>query len=83
MNYKKINVPFLSNIAIRKKAESFTQKFWDNSIPVDIENIIDLKLKLDIVPRMDLQKHCDADALITSNWRSVYVDCETTVIRIV
>lgn len=74
MNYKSIVVPFLNNSKIKDNANLFRIKFWDNSIPVDTEEIIDLKLKLDIIPKKELQKLYDTDALITSNWSAVYVD---------
>lgn len=74
MDYRKIRAPFLSGETIRKKADLFRQKFWDNSAPIEIEEIIELKLRLQIVPIPELQKFCDTDALITSNWDLVYVD---------
>ncbi len=74
MNYNKIKVPFLRNVQIKNKAEFFRKKFWNNSIPVDIEYIADVKLKLDIVPVKGLQELCDTDALISSNWQLVYID---------
>jgi hypothetical protein len=39
MDYKKIVIPFLNNSAIKDKAISFRKKFWDDSIPVEIEDI--------------------------------------------
>lgn len=74
MHYNKIKVPFLKNTQIKSKAELFRKKFWDDSIPVDIEYITDVKLKLDIVPTKGLQEQCDTDALIGSNWQLVYID---------
>lgn len=74
MNYNKIKVPFLGNTQIKSKAEFFRKKFWNNSIPVDIEYIADVKLKLDIVLVKGLQEQCDIDALISSNWQIVYID---------
>lgn len=74
MDYRKIIVPFLNIQTIKKQADLFRQKFWDDTIPIEIEDIIDLKLKLDIIPLKELLKLCDTDALITSNWNSVYVD---------
>lgn len=50
MDYKKIAVPFLNKLIIKDRADSFRKKFWDDSVPVEIEDIIDLKLKLDIIP---------------------------------
>lgn len=76
MNYKNIKVPFLNNADISNKVELFRKKFWDNSIPVNIERIIDLRLKLDVIPVPSLQKLCDTDALIASSWKEIYVDEE-------
>ena len=74
MDYNKIRAPFLSGETIRKKADLFRQRYWDNSVPVEIEEIIELKLRLQIVSIPELQRLCDTDALITSNWSLVYVD---------
>lgn len=75
MDYKKINVPLLSNSDIKNRADSFRKRFWNDTIvPIDIESIVELKLKMDIIPKHDLYKLCDVDALVTSNWKSVYVD---------
>jgi len=74
MNYRDIKVPPLNNDFIKNRADLFRKSFWDKSIPVDIERIIDLKLKLNIVPVPDLQRICDVDALIASNWEEIYVD---------
>ncbi|KPJ54999.1 hypothetical protein AMJ47_03000 [Parcubacteria bacterium DG_72] len=74
MDYKSIRVNFLNNIQIKNKADLFRKEFWDSSIPVDIERIIDLKLKIDVIPFPNLQNSCDADAPISSDWKSIYVD---------
>ena len=74
MDYTKIKAPYINNEKIKKKADLFRQKFWDDSIPVDIETIIDVKLKIDIIPLLNLKQECDSDALISSDWKSVFVD---------
>ncbi len=74
MDYTKIRAPFISGEATKNKANWFRQKFWDNSIPVDIEHIVEIKMKMDIIPVSELKRDCDADALIASDWKSVYVD---------
>lgn len=74
MNYKNIKVPFLNNETIKNKADLFRKKFWDNSVPVDIEKVIDLKLRINIISIPELKTSCDVDALITSNWQELYVD---------
>jgi Zn-dependent peptidase ImmA (M78 family) len=74
IDYSKIRIPFLSKGVIKKHADSFRCKSWNDSLPVDIEKIIDLKLKIDIIPIPDLMKICNVDALISSDYESIYVD---------
>ena len=69
MNYSDIKIPFVDKEKIKRKANLFRKKFWNDSIPVDIEKIIDLKLEIDIIPLLDL-----GDAFISSDWKSIYVD---------
>ena len=69
MNYSDIKILFIDKEKIKRKADLFREKFWDDSIPVDIERIIDLKLEIDIIPLPDL-----GDAFISSDWKSIYVD---------
>jgi Zn-dependent peptidase ImmA (M78 family) len=76
MLYKNINVPFLGKNYIKKKADLFRRQFWDNSIPINIEKIIEFKLKIDIVPTPMMMDRCGADALIASNWQILYIDLE-------
>ncbi|MDP2363767.1 MAG: ImmA/IrrE family metallo-endopeptidase [Ignavibacteria bacterium] len=74
MNYKKIRVPYLDNKDIDRIVEQFREKFWHNKVPVDIEHIIEIKLKIGIVPIPNFLKIVGIDALIASNWQTLYVD---------
>jgi len=74
MDYRKIKVPFLGNIVIKNGADLFRKKFRVYSVPVDIEKIIELGLKISLIPVPNFQNFCDTDALITSNWQFIYVD---------
>jgi len=74
MNYRNISVPFRDKNYIKNKADLFRQQFWDDSIPVNIEKIIDVKLEINIVPTPMMMTLCDTDALIASDWQSIYVD---------
>jgi len=69
MNYSDIKIPFIDREKIKRKADLFREKFWDDSVPVDVEKIIDVKLKIDIIPLPNL-----GDAFISSDWKSIYVD---------
>jgi len=76
MNYKGIIVPYLSNEKIVNRAQQFRTKFWGNVVPVDIESIIDIKLAINVIPIPRFLEYSGIDALITSNWKSIYVDRE-------
>jgi len=83
MNYK---VPFLNGEYIKQKADLFREKFWGDIIPVNIEKIVDVKLKIDIILVPDLQRLCCIDAFIASSWDQyvlIKIDIWMIVIRIV
>jgi len=70
----KIYVPFLDSHIIKEKADNFRKKFWDASIPVDIEYVLDVKLKINVITIPNLKNLCPTHALITSSWDAIYVD---------
>lgn len=70
----KIAAPFLSNEQIRRKTNEFRSKYWDETMPVNIEEIIEQKLEINIIPIPNLFEFCNSDALITSDWSSIYID---------
>ncbi len=74
MDYKKIIVLYLNNTKIEKEAELFRRKFWGDNIPVDIEYIIDIKLKINVIPIPGFLRFANIDALMSSDWKSIYVD---------
>lgn len=74
MLYRNIIVPFLDNGKIKEEADLFRKQIWGDSIPVDIERIIDLKLQLFIVPIPNFLNECNIDALISSDFKSISVD---------
>ncbi|MFH1175500.1 MAG: ImmA/IrrE family metallo-endopeptidase [bacterium] len=74
MDYGKIKVPYIKNKEIKIKAEEFRVKYWDKNLPIDIEKIVDLNLRINIIPLLELEKMCDANALIASNWETLYID---------
>lgn len=76
MDFSKIKVPFISKTEIKKRAIAFRQKYWGTAVPIDIERIIEVDLGIDIVPVPDLVRLCNTDALITSDWSTMYVDNE-------
>jgi len=74
MNYKNISAPYLDNVEIERRVESFRNDFWDDKVPIEIEDIIELKLNIGIFPIIGFLKYSNMDALITSDWKNIYVD---------
>lgn len=74
MDYNKIRTVYIDNSTIKSKAEIFRTKYWDKILPVNIEKIIDVNLEINIIPLPNLEKLCNTNALITSNWKSLYID---------
>lgn len=74
MDYSEIKVPFLDKEKIKARADAFRKKFWGDLLPIDIEKIIDIKFKIDIVPLPNLRKSCDTDAQISFDLKSIYID---------
>ncbi|MFA5248489.1 MAG: ImmA/IrrE family metallo-endopeptidase [Patescibacteria group bacterium] len=71
-----IKAPYFSTKKIIEETDKFRKEFWDNSVPVDIEKIIEFKLGISIIPVPELCRMVDVDALIASNWKYLYVDRE-------
>ncbi|MBU4369338.1 ImmA/IrrE family metallo-endopeptidase [Patescibacteria group bacterium] len=74
MSYQRITIPYLDKDFIKHRADFFREKYHGSSVPVDIEKIIEIKLKIDIIPLPDARRSYSLEALITSNWKSIYVD---------
>lgn len=74
MKYKNTTVSFIGNNEIKIKADDFRLKFWGKEIPIEIEEIIEIKLKIKIIPVPNLMNQCGMDAQITSDFSAIYVD---------
>ncbi len=67
--------PFLPYREIRPFAERFQNEYnTEGHIPVPIEEIIESKLKLSIVPFKNLKSGYDTEAFLTKDLRSLYID---------
>lgn len=71
---EKINIPFLSDNEIRKKADDFRSEYWGLDIPIDILEIAEFDFDIEIRPIPNLKALIDMDALISSNFKILYVD---------
>ncbi len=71
----KLQVDYLSHEQLRKRAAEFQLRYHPSgTIPVPIEEIIDVQLKLDIVPMPGLMRSFDVDAFISSDMTAICVD---------
>lgn len=70
-----IKVPFINHEKVKNIAEDFLKKYHSkDTYPTPIEEIIDLKLKLDIIPVPGLHKLIEMDGFITSDLTNIYVE---------
>jgi Zn-dependent peptidase ImmA (M78 family) len=65
----------LSPEKIRESAEEFRGEYiFDNSLPVDIEHVIQATMGISIIPLESLQKSCDMEGFISKDFKTIYVD---------
>lgn len=70
-----LRVDYLSPEVLRTKANDFLSRYHNSgSIPVPIEDIVDLHFRIDIVPVPGLRRSFDVEAFITSDMETIYVD---------
>ncbi len=75
-----MKVHYLAPEIIQKKVDEFCDLYpRANTIPVDVEKLIEIDLKLQIIPIASLKPKCDTDALLSNDLRSVLVDLEQFV----
>src|SRR4030042_3889922 len=69
-----MQIPYFNNQELKQKADEFRIKHWGDAVPIEIEQIIESKLGIEIIPIPGLYKQCNDDALISSDWKIIYVD---------
>lgn len=74
MDLLKIQVPFIDREEIKNRADGFRALWWGESLPVDVENIIEIKLKISLIPTPNLRESCDIDAVSSANLKTIHVD---------
>ena len=68
-------IQYLSYNDLRGFADSFLARFHPSrTIPIPIEEIVDLQLQIDIIPLPGLRQAHDTEAFITSDMSAIYVD---------
>lgn len=72
---KKLPLTYLSLDDLRRKAKAFLDRFHPGAtIPVPIEEIVDLQFGVDIVPVPNLRGLLEIDAFVTSDLETIFVD---------
>lgn len=71
----KLGVGYLSYGFLAQKAEDFLLRYNPSGlIPIPIEEIVEFKLKVDIVPVPNLQKDFDIEGFTSSDLQNIFVD---------
>jgi len=71
----KLGIKYLEDEEIIKNAIQFLNEFnKDKTIPVPIEEIIDLHFNIDIIPLPGIKQLCDVDGFSAPDFSAIYVD---------
>lgn len=64
----------LSYDDLRRAADAFLDKYWpEKTIPVDIEDIVDVRLGIHIVPEPELDQETQVESLLSSDLSTIWV----------
>ena len=70
-----IKVPFNNHNHLNEKAKAFLKKYHPkNTLPIPIEDIIDLHFGIDVIPIPGLHKNFEIDGFLSSDLQSISVD---------
>jgi len=70
-----LGVKYLAYNEIADIAETFLAEYYPNrTIPIPIEDIIDIKLNIDIIPLPGIQQVCEVDGFSSLDFSAIYID---------
>ncbi len=70
-----ILIPYLSDDVLRRAAEDFLAKYHaSGTIPVPIEQIVEFRLEIDIIPIPGIHRAYDIDSMLSRDLRQICVD---------
>lgn len=68
--------PYTDDVIRRMAEECLREHHPENTIPVPIEEIVEIKFKMDVVPMNSLRARHDIDGYIARDAQTIYVDGE-------
>ena len=74
VDFLTIQIPFLGDDEIRRRADEFRLKHWGEKTPVDIELIVERNLRLLIIPVSDLFNQAHTEAYLSGDLREIVYD---------
>lgn len=75
MNGTPPSPPRLDYEVLRLRADEFLKRFWpEATVPVNVERIVDARLKIDIIPVPGLRDEIGVDGFLSRDRDAVYVD---------
>lgn len=70
-----MNIPYLRDEEILQRADHFLEEYHPSlTIPIPIEEIIELKLGMSILPVRNLEKDCEVDGSIGKDFKTILID---------
>lgn len=75
-------IPYRQLQSIQDAADEFREKYWGDSIPIDIELIIEKNLDILVIPIEGLKQTCQTDAMLLSNLEEIVYDPNVPVNRL-
>jgi hypothetical protein len=76
-NISRFKCPYIERHDIWKSAEEFRTQHWpERTLPIDIETIVEKRLKLDIAPAHGLHDELDIEAYLRRDLTGIVVDCK-------
>lgn len=72
---EEFKAPFIGIEDIKKAADDFRKRHWpQNTIPIDIFQVVEFELGLEILPINNLREAGDVDALLLGDLKTIAVD---------
>jgi Zn-dependent peptidase ImmA (M78 family) len=82
VDYAGVQIPFLRDDEIRRRADEFRRKYWSDTLPVDIELIAERNLNLLIIPIPNLRYQAHTEAYLSGDLKEIAYDPAAPDVRI-